>query len=179
MEPTGRPEHGRPRHRLQETEHIPRSIRRLAGFISMRILRGKATGSNGATNGRHAQENGVANGRNGNGHGPEQGDKSSGEGLQELSRSAARKAIERVEAQDPLSERYRSYYPGLLIGPQMSYDPATWSPDPRARAPIGSPERVAWETDPNRITAADPKVLEMFDFLDELDASSGFNDAHD
>jgi hypothetical protein len=83
---------------------------------------------------------------------------------------AARKAIKRVDAQDPLGEDKPRIMPLLLIGAQRGYDPAMWSPDPRARAPLGSPERLAWESDPHPITPDHPEVSKVFRFVDELDA---------
>ena len=85
-------------------------------------------------------------------------------------------AIERVDEADPLGKGKQGSFPKLLIGTQVSYDPARWSPDPRARAPIGSPERDAWEADPNPVSQLDEEVRQVYYFLDGIDADTGFTD---
>jgi hypothetical protein len=96
--------------------------------------------------------------------------------LEALVHDAVQAGMERVEKRDPLSERNQDGETWLLLGAQRAYDPAVWSPDPRAHYPIGSPERQAWEADRNPITALDDEVQEVYDFLGELDEPSGFND---
>jgi hypothetical protein len=95
--------------------------------------------------------------------------------LEALIIDAVQQGIESVERQDPLSKENKGPETWLLIGAQKSYDPAIWSPDPRASVP-GSPERQEWEADPNPITALDDEVQEVFGFLAKLDEPSGFND---
>lgn len=90
--------------------------------------------------------------------------------------NAVRSAIKRVDDADPLGKNKQGILPNLLIGTQVSYDSACWSPDPRARAPIGSPERDAWEADPNPITHLDKDVQQVYLFLDGIDAETGFTD---
>jgi hypothetical protein len=83
---------------------------------------------------------------------------------------AAQTAVERAaaeKAKDPLGENNSSIFPTLLIGAQVSYNTDTWSPDLRSRAPEGSPERLAYESDP--ITFSHPEVKAAFRFVDKLD----------
>jgi hypothetical protein len=89
---------------------------------------------------------------------------------------AARKGIKRVEDQDPLSEDKLGIMPLLLIGTQMSYDPAVWGPN-YSLLPESDPERIAFERgEPIPLTES-PRYKATMKFLDELDSDSDFNRA--
>lgn len=114
-------------------------------------------------NGNEASPNGV-NG-NGNAGSPENAEL---DAMVAMAASSALKRAAAEKAKDPLGENSGSIFPTLLIGAQVSYNTDTWSPDLRARAPEGSPDRLAYESDP--ITFSHPGVKESFLFVDKLDA---------
>jgi hypothetical protein len=114
------------------------------------------------------------NGHNGDAHtnGHTNGD------LKAFIRSAARDAVDRVEAQDPLSKENQGGETWLLIGPQRAYDPEVWRPD-YSLLPKGDPERVAAEAGRPTPFSQSGRYQRAFDLLDALDKESGFDAADD